>query len=79
MVTIPINVQTISQPGAMLIPVSFSIRDRTFGISEIVDSWHGLDHAYYKVFADDGNMYVIRHDLEDYTWELVQMEVLRKR
>jgi hypothetical protein len=43
---------------------------------EVVDSWHGADHAYYKLIADDGNLYVIKHDMDEDAWELVQMEVI---
>ncbi len=76
MVTITVKVQTRSEPGALLSPVSFTLRDRTFQITEIVDAWHGVDHAYYKLIADDGNLYVIKHDLDADAWELVQMEAI---
>jgi hypothetical protein len=76
MVRIPINVQTSSVAGELMNPVSFALRDRTFQVMELVDSWHGSDHAYYKIIADDGNLYVIKHDLDADAWELVQMEVI---
>jgi hypothetical protein len=76
MVQISIKVQTSSPPGERLNPVSFALRERTFHIMEVVDSWHGSDHAYYKIIADDGNLYVIKHDLDEDTWELVQMEII---
>jgi hypothetical protein len=76
MVRIPINVQTSSVAGELMNPVSFALRDRTFQVMELVDSWRGADHAYYKIIADDGNLYVIKHDLDADAWELVQMEVI---
>ncbi|HKZ16797.1 MAG TPA: hypothetical protein VJ161_04950 [Geobacteraceae bacterium] len=76
MVQIPIKVQTSSKAGELVNPVSFAIRDRTFQVMEVVDSWHGADHAYYKLIADDGNLYVIKHDMDADAWELVQMEVI---
>lgn len=76
MAIISIKVQTSSVPGKLLNPVSFTLRDRIFQVMEIVDSWHGADHAYYKLVADDGNLYVIMHDLDADAWELVQMEVI---
>ena len=76
MVTISVKVWTSSGPGGLLSPVSFTLRDKTFQVAEVVDSWHGADHAYYKLVADDGNLYVIMHDLDADAWELVQMEVI---
>jgi hypothetical protein len=57
-------------------PVSFSIFDRIFAVMEILDTWYGADHTYYKLIADDGNLYIIKHDLNVDAWELVQMEVI---
>ncbi len=76
MVKITVKVQSTSVPGEFLNPVSFSIGDRTFRVMEVVDRWHGRDHAYYKLIADEGNLYVIMHELNTDTWELVQMEVI---
>jgi hypothetical protein len=76
MVQIPIKVQTSSIPGKLVNPVSFALLDRTFQVMKVEDSWHGADHAYYKIIADDGNLYVIKHDLNADVWELVQMEVI---
>jgi hypothetical protein len=55
-------------------PVAFTLLDRTFQVREVVDQWWGSDHTYCKLIADDGNVYVIRRDLENDTWELVLME-----
>jgi hypothetical protein len=75
-VLIRIKVQTSSIQGVLEKPVSFTLRDRTFQITEVVDIWRGADHAYYKIIADDGNLYVVKHDLDTNSWELVQMEVI---
>ncbi len=55
-------------------PVSFTLGERTFRVSGVIDRWHGADHAYYKVMADDGNLYILRHDQEEDAWEMVMME-----
>ena len=44
-------------------PVSFSREGRTFQIMEIVDRWYDPDHNSFKVIADDGKTYLLRHDL----------------
>jgi hypothetical protein len=57
-------------------PTAFTFAERTFQVREIVDRWYGEDHAYFKLIADDGNLYVIRHDGETDSWELVMTETL---
>lgn len=58
------------------IPVRFTLRDRKFAVRALLDRWQGTGHAYFKLVADDGNLYVIRHDLEENEWEMVLMEAL---
>ena len=53
-------------------PVSFSREGRTFQIVEIVDRWYDPDHSCFKVLADDGRTYLLRHDMNDGDWELVE-------
>lgn len=69
-----ITVETRSEPDSVSIPVLFILRGRTFRITDILDSWHGTDHAYFKLVTDNGIRYVIRHDLNEDTWELILME-----
>jgi hypothetical protein len=58
-------------------PTAFTLAGRTFQVREIVDRWFGEDHAYFKLIADDGNLYVIRYDGETDSWELVMTETLQ--
>lgn len=74
MVKISIKVQTYSGYKADERPVSFTIVNRTFQIREILDQWYGIDHSYYKLIADDSNLYIIRHNKEADEWEMVMME-----
>ena len=55
-------------------PISFTFGEKACDVVEIVDRWYGLDHAYFKLHASDGNLYVLRHHLEDDEWEMVMME-----
>lgn len=57
-------------------PASFTLLDRVFQVRAIIDQWYGTDHLYFKVRADDGNLYLLRHDLEGDEWELVMMETI---
>jgi hypothetical protein len=51
-------------------PQRFSIRDRFFDVREVDDQWHSPDATYFRVVADDGNFYVLRHDDMHDTWTL---------
>ena len=55
-------------------PAAFTLGTRKFLVRAIVDRWYGEDHSYFKLIADDGNLYVIRHDRTKDEWELVLME-----
>ena len=51
-------------------PISFKWRDRTLQIQDIIDRWYGPGHDYFKVRADDGNIYIIRWDRYLDIWRL---------
>ncbi|MDO8445892.1 MAG: hypothetical protein Q7T53_07315 [Deltaproteobacteria bacterium] len=74
MVKISLKVETYSGYKADERPVSFTLVNRRFQVREIVDQWYGVDHTYYKLIADDSNLYIIRHDREMDEWEMVMME-----
>jgi hypothetical protein len=53
-------------------PVRFQLSDHKYLVEEVVDQWYGPDHVFFKVRADDGNLYILRHRtsaLEE-DWEL---------
>ena len=53
-------------------PVRFQLDERNHMVEEIVDQWFGPDDTLFKVRADDGNLYILRHrvagDIDD--WQL---------
>lgn len=51
-------------------PQRFTIRDRSFEVREIDDQWYSPDATYFRVLADDGNYYVLRHDEHADVWTL---------
>lgn len=57
-------------------PTAFTLGERAFRVREIIDRWYGEDHAYFKLIAEDGNLYIIRHNLEMDSWEMVMSETL---
>ena len=51
-------------------PVRFRMGDRDYMVEEIVDQWYGPDDQFYKVRADDGNLYILRQNHADGEWSL---------
>ena len=51
-------------------PLRFAIRGRPFGICEIDDQWYSPGATYFRVLADDGNFYILRHDEQQDLWTL---------
>ncbi len=56
-------------------PVEFSLGDRDYGVQEILDQWYEPDSTYFKVKASDGNIYILKHSLdEEWTLESFRRE-----
>lgn len=43
----------------------------TIDIKEIIDRWLAPDHRYFKVRGSDDGIYILRHDIESWRWDLV--------
>lgn len=43
---------------------------RTYEVKEVLDQWYGPGYQCFKVLADDGNLYILRHNLVEDAWEL---------
>ena len=41
-------------------PVRFNLEEHDYFVEEVLDQWYGPDDAYFKVRADDGNLYILR-------------------
>ncbi|HSB15036.1 MAG TPA: hypothetical protein VLE22_11295 [Bryobacteraceae bacterium] len=50
-------------------PLRFYIEDRQFDVVELLDRWYGPGDTWFRVRADDDNLYVLRHTETD-TWTL---------
>ena len=51
-------------------PSQFILRGREFDVTELDGLWHSPDATYFRVRADDGNFYVLRHDEREDFWTL---------
>jgi len=40
-------------------PVRFRVDEHEYVIEELLDQWYGQEDAWYKVRADDGNIYIL--------------------
>ena len=58
-------------------PVRFRIGDLDCMVEEIVEQWYGPDDSFYKVRADDGNMYLLRHHISTGTWSMESVQKVR--
>jgi protein-tyrosine-phosphatase len=74
----PIQVNSYEGYKANESPRSFVWEDRVFGITKIVDRWYesGLDGTsevtdYFKVQADEGNIYIIRYNRLFDSWAVL--------
>ncbi len=53
-------------------PVRFFSGERAYQVEEIVDQWYSPGATYFRLRADDGNIYILRHTetgIED-SWTL---------
>lgn len=51
-------------------PVRFQLDEREHMVDEVLDQWHGADDDYFKLRADDGNIYILRRNSSGGEWHL---------
>ena len=64
------RVQCYSGYRADETPLRFVLRGREFQVNELDGRWYSPDASYFRVRADDGNYYVLRHDAGQDFWSL---------
>jgi hypothetical protein len=57
-------------------PVRFQLGERDYLVIEVVDQWYGPDATFFKLRADDGNLYILRHGhpVDEWTLESFRRE-----
>ncbi len=62
-------------------PVRFCLDHRPYRVEELLDQWYGPDDVFYKVRADDGNLYILRQQTSspDGPWYLVSFRELAQK
>ena len=43
---------------------------KVFEVKELLDQWYGIDYQCFRVLADDGNTYILRHQQVEDDWVL---------
>ena len=55
-------------------PLRFSFGHKPGGqvleVKEVLDQWYGVGYHCFKVLADDGNFYILRHQESEDNWVL---------
>lgn len=51
-------------------PLRFQLGDRWMEVREVTDRWYEPDATYFKVSADDGHTYILRHAEANDEWTL---------
>jgi hypothetical protein len=51
-------------------PVAFWLGEQRLEVRAIVDRWFGPSRRWFKVDAEDGDVYVLRHDEATHTWDI---------
>ena len=52
-------------------PIAFQAFGRRYGVKKIVDQWFGVGETYFKVEADDNNIYLLKHEEGQDCWDLI--------
>jgi hypothetical protein len=51
-------------------PLRFTLSGRRYEVLDVDDQWYSPEARYFRVRADDGNLYVLRHDERRDVWGL---------
>jgi hypothetical protein len=51
-------------------PVRFLLGERWLTVEDVLDRWYDPHAIYFRVRADDGGVYVLKHDEREDAWTL---------
>ncbi|MGB5179623.1 MAG: hypothetical protein WBP44_12945 [Gammaproteobacteria bacterium] len=68
--TTAIRVECYAGHRAEESPRRFFLGNREIRVNEIIDRWLDPDYSYFKVHADDGDIYILRYDRTADTWQM---------
>ena len=61
-------------------PVRFWLEGKQHGVEDVLDHWYEPDGIFYKVRANDGNLYILRQRVStpDRAWDLASFREEKK-
>jgi len=65
-----VEVQTYSGFRADERPTGFLLNGRRFRVEELCDQWRSPESSYFKVRADDQNLYILEYSIVSDEWSL---------
>jgi hypothetical protein len=51
-------------------PIRFRLGERWLAVVDVTDRWYDPDAIYFRVLAEDGDLYILRHDERADEWTL---------
>ena len=72
-----VEVKVEAAPDGHRVPCGLSLDGREISVTDVLDHWPGIDHRYFKVRCDDGNVYILRLDERRAQWELILFQTPR--
>jgi hypothetical protein len=51
-------------------PLRFYLREQRYEVEEVLDQWYGPEDTYFRVRANDGNLYILRQGRASSVWTL---------
>ncbi|MGA2268486.1 MAG: hypothetical protein ABSH44_08465 [Bryobacteraceae bacterium] len=51
-------------------PLRFQLGERWLEVEEVLDRWYDPHAIYFRVRANDGSLYILRHSEPDDVWTL---------
>jgi len=74
----PLRVSCYSGHRSSQEPTAFWLGERRLDVRAIVDRWYAPTRRWFKVEADDGHTYVLRHDEQTDEWEIAAFTASRQ-
>ena len=65
-----VRVQCYSGAKANERPVRFELDGREYIVEDILDRWYGPNDTFFKLLADDKNIYILRYNPATDKWSL---------
>jgi hypothetical protein len=73
-----VQVESVTGPIGLLEPRAFSLGERRIDVVNIIDRWISAEQNYFKLEAQDGAVYILRHDEHSEVWEMTLFQDIRK-